>query len=205
LLEMSQAFARDRLSEIGLFVGYLQQVPAKRPFYEGQLLRQSVMNLTPRLLWPEKPNTEFMVMERVFENKIYSRLARISAKPQFVVDAYLSAGALGIFFACLTYGVLASVMSRLAERWFGGYLMGSGLAYTGLFQIFWRGNAFEFFVGTVFWSFIMMVMMFQLARSLGILKRDFAVRPPPRLRAVPAGAVRPNVVTRDPPTVARGA
>ncbi|MEO5903216.1 MAG: hypothetical protein ABIQ55_04315 [Gemmatimonadaceae bacterium] len=197
LTTISQAFARDRLSEIGLFVGYLQQVPDKRPFYGSRLVEQSLVNLVPRMLWPEKPNTEALVMERVYENNIYSRRAIISAKPQFVVDGYLSAGAIGIILSCLMYGVLASVASRFAERWFGGYMMGSGLVYSGLFQIFWRGNSFEFFVGIVFWSTLLMVVMFHLGRSLGIVQRDYTVRPPVPLRPIPVAAARAVIVERD--------
>lgn len=205
LVGMSQTFARDRLSEIGLFVGYLQQVPDKRPFYGSKIVEQSLVNLVPRILWPDKPNTETLVMERVYENNIYSRRAIISAKPQFVVDGYLSAGAIGIFLSCLIYGVLASVASRFAERWFGGYMMGSGLVYSGLFQIFWRGNSFEFFVGIVFWSSVLMVVMFQLGRTLGIVKRDYTVRPPVPLRPIPIAAARAVIVKRDRPrTIAPG-
>ncbi len=199
LVGLTQSFARDRLSEIGLFVGYLQQVPDKRPFYGSKLVEQSLVNLVPKILWPDKPNTENLVMERVFENNIYSRRSIISAKPQFVVDGYLSVGAIGIVLSCLMYGVLASVASRFAERWFGGYMMGSGLVYSGLFQIFWRGNSFEFFVGTVFWSFALMVAMFQLGRTLGIVKRDYTVRPPVPLRPIPAVAAHAVIVQRDPP------
>jgi len=65
--------------------------------------------------------------------------------------------------------MLASLMSRLAERWFGGYTMGSGLVYGALFQIFWRGNSFEFFTGTLTWSLIMMTALFFAGRRLKLL------------------------------------
>jgi hypothetical protein len=108
-------------------------------------------------------------MRKVFENGIHSTARVISAKPQFIVDGYLTAGALGVFLACLIYGWLASTMSQLAERWFGGYLLGSGLVYSALFQIFWRGNSFEFFAGTVFWSFVVMSILFHVARAFNLL------------------------------------
>jgi hypothetical protein len=47
--------------------------------------------------------------------------------------------------------------------------MGSGLIYGALFQIFWRGNSFEFFAGTLMWSVIVMVLLFQAGRYFGLL------------------------------------
>ncbi|MBA3341058.1 MAG: hypothetical protein H0T48_04415 [Gemmatimonadaceae bacterium] len=165
----TEEFLEGRLSEIGMFVRYINQVPENRPFYGSQLVVQAASNLVPRIVWQDKPNTEIVVMERVYENDIFSRLAIISAKPQYVVDGYLSAGILGVLFASIFYGLLVSLMSRLAERWFGGYTFGSGLVYAALFPIFWRGNAFEFFFGTVFWSFVLMVVLFQAGRRFHFL------------------------------------
>ncbi|MGI8895316.1 MAG: hypothetical protein ACR2HE_06665, partial [Casimicrobiaceae bacterium] len=67
------------------------------------------------------------------------------------------------------YGLLASLMSRVAERWFGGYTLGSGLVFGSLFSVFWRGSSFEFFFGTVFWSFLTMFGLFQIGKRLKIL------------------------------------
>lgn len=186
----AETFATGRLSEIGLFVGYIRQVPSRRPYYGGAIIVQTGQNLIPRFAWPEKPNTENLVMERVFENNIYGRASIVSAKPQYVVDGYLTAGAIGILVAGILYGVLATAMSRLAERWFGGYLMGSGLVYSALFQIFWRGNSFEFFFGTIFWSALLMFGLFQAGRAMHFLVP--AQRgPAPRARDY-RGAQRPS-------------
>jgi hypothetical protein len=165
----TEEFLTQRISEISLFVRYLDRVPEKRPFYGSQILLQSAANLIPRQLWPGKPSTEQVVMERVYENGLYSRVSRISAKPQYVVDAYLTAGIPGIVIGCFIFGMLAAIISRVAERWFGGYTMGSGLIYGALFQIFWRGNSFEFFAGTLMWSVIVMVLLFQAGRYFGLL------------------------------------
>lgn len=165
----TQAFATGRLSEIGLFIGYLREVPDHHPFYGTSIIQQAALNLIPRAAWPDKPNTEAAVMERVYENSIFSRASLVSAKPQYVVDAYLTAGVVGIVVAGIIYGILATTMSRLAERWFGGYLLGSGLVYGALFQIFWRGNAFEFFFGTVMWSFLVMFAIFQVGRTFHVI------------------------------------
>ena len=68
--------------------------------------------------------------------------------------------------------MIASMASRLAERWFGGYLLGSGLVYTAMFQILWRGNSVEFLINAVFWSFILTGMLFLAGRATGFLVRQ---------------------------------
>jgi hypothetical protein len=167
--EASSNFARDRLSEMNHFVKYLERVPDQHPYYGSTIIKQTAENFVPRVVWPGKPNAERVVMERAYENNVVSRLARISAKPQYVVDCYLWWGIPGIVIGCLIFGALASLMSRVAERWFNGYTLGSGLIYAALFQIFWRGNSFEFFFPTVFWSFIGMVLLFFAGRRFGLL------------------------------------
>jgi hypothetical protein len=110
-----------------------------------------------------------MSMERVYENDVVERHSGASAKPKFVVDAYLSWGALGLLIGSLLYGMVASLASRLAERWFGGYLLGSGLVYLSLFRILWMSNSFEFLFNTVFWSFVFMGILFVAGRMSGLL------------------------------------
>jgi len=200
--EATEQFAIGRVSEIGLFVGYLLKIPDERPFYGLKLAEQAVTNLIPRIVWSDKPNTERLVMERVYDNEIYSRASRISAKPQYVVDAYLSAGVAGILIAGVIYGALASLISRIAERWFGGYTMGSGLIFASLFHIFWRGNSFEFFFGTIFWSFLLMFALFQAGRRFGILVRipDAVRRSPTYGALVPTRPLLPRAKRYDPAT-----
>ena len=160
-------FMAGRLSEISLFTVYLRSTPAERPFMGTTITRQAVSVVVPRVLWDGKPDVERLVMQRVYANGVTTADANVSAKPQFAVDGYLSAGALGVWLSCFLYGLVASGMSRIAERWFGGYLVGSGLLYTALFQVLWRGNCFEFVVPVVFWSFAIMVVLFVLGRTMG--------------------------------------
>lgn len=169
LLDDSWTFLRSRSTEIGLFTRYLEHTPDRRPFYGTRLAGQSLEMLVPRVFWPSKPSTERLVMERVYENGVVSSRSSVSAKPQYLVDGYLSAGALGVLLAGLLFGTLATLASRLAERWFGGYLIGSGLAYTALFTTFWRGNSFEFLFNTVLWSFVLMVALAHAGRVTGWL------------------------------------
>ena len=162
-------FLKGRISEINLFVAYLASVDASGHYYGMQILDQTVESLVPRALWPEKPSTEAVVMERVYENGIVSRNTDVSAKPQYVVDGYLSFGVAGVFVAALVFGLLAGLASRTSERFFGGYFWGSGLIYTSFFAGLWRGNAFEFFFNYVVWSAILLVPLFLLARMSGLL------------------------------------
>ena len=136
------------------------------------------MGVVPGVVWPGKPSLERLAMERVYENGVVKRGSGASAKPPFVVDAYLSFGPLGILFFCFVFGGLASFASRLAERWFGGYLLGSGLVYTALFRVLWKGPAFEFFFNPVFWSFMVMGALFVAGRALGLLVRAHQRRVP---------------------------
>lgn len=166
-------FLTNRFSEISLFTKYINNVPGNRPFYNWQLIEQGLLNILPKALYPEKPFMEDVVMERVLENGIieWYSLDKVSAKPQLVVDGYLSFGEIGAWAFCFLAGLLSAFASVLAERWFGGYLWGSGLMYTGFFQIFWRGNCVEFISNTVFWSFILMTILFFLFRGLGWVKK----------------------------------
>jgi len=180
-------FLTGRFSEIGLFVKYLESVPAHQPFYGGQLAAQAGMSLVPRALWSSKPITEYLVMERVYENGVVDRASNVSAKPQYIVDGYLSGGAFGVIVACFIYGLLAAVASRVAERLFGGYLFGTALVYTAFFSSLWRGNSFEFLFNNIVWSFIIMVVVFYAARSAGWITRKAhsgLVVPSPAIRPV---------------------
>jgi hypothetical protein len=163
------SFLTGRASEVGMFTTYLRKTPDEHGFYGLRLAMQSAESLVPRVLWPQKPITEQRVMQRVYDYDVAEPQSRVSAKPHFIVDSYLSAGAFGVFLFGLLYGVLASLASRLAERWFGGYWFGTCLVYTAFFQEMWTGNSFEFFFNTVFWSFVLMFALFMLGRYFGFL------------------------------------
>jgi hypothetical protein len=169
LARQNWTFLKNRLSLIGMFTEYLENVPEHRPYYGMEIAKNGIMGIVPSVIWPGKPSLERLAMERVYENGVVSRGSNVSAKPPFVVDAYLSFGALGVLLWCFVFGAIASFASCLAERWFGGYLLGSGLIYTALFRIFWKGAAFEFFFNPVFWSFLVMGALFLAGKWTGIL------------------------------------
>lgn len=167
-------FLTNRFSEISLFVKYLDNVPDNRPFYYWQLLEQALINIIPSALYPGKPFTEEVVMQRALENGIieWYSLDKVSTKPQIIVDGYLSFGEFGAWVFCFVMGLLSATASVWSERLFGGYLWGTALVYTGLFQIFWRGNCIEFMSNTVLWSFVMLGILFAISRGFGLVKKQ---------------------------------
>jgi hypothetical protein len=171
LARQNWTFLTNRLSLIGMFTEYIENVPAHRPYYGMEIAKNGIMGVVPGVVWPGKPSLERLAMERVYENGVVKRGSSVSAKPPYVFDAYLSFGALGVMFWCFVFGAIASLASKLAERWFGGYLLGSGLVYTALFRVLWKGPAFEFFFNPVIWSFLVMWALFLAGRMSGLLVR----------------------------------
>ena len=169
--ESNWAFLAYRLSEIDMFTEFVQSTPDRVDFYGLQLIKQSGVAIIPRVFWPGKPNTEALVMERVYDAGVIARSSTVSAKPPFIVDAYLSYGGLGVFIFLFLYGATAQLIALKAETLFGGYILGTSLVFSGLFQIMWRGLSFEFLINTVFWSFISMLIIQKALLAGNILKR----------------------------------
>jgi len=159
-----------RLSEVDMFTEFVRSTPQNVDYYGFQLLEQSAIAIIPRAFWPSKPSTEELVMERVYNAGVIRRGANVSAKPAFIVDAYLSAGIPGIIIGLFLYGAIAQLISLKAEYLFGGYTLGTALIFSGLFQIFWRGLSFEFIINSVFWSYISMFVIFRVLRSTRVIK-----------------------------------
>ncbi|MBD1394723.1 exosortase Y-associated Wzy-like protein [Mucilaginibacter glaciei] len=168
--ETNWGFLVYRLSEIDMFTTFVQSTPQQIPFYKTMLMSQSLTALIPRIFWPKKPNTEAVIMERVYDAGVVNRASSVSAKPAFIVDAYLSYGGFGVWLFLFIYGAVAQSISIKAERLFGGYLLGTALIFAGLFQVFWRGLSLEFIINTVFWSYITMLIVAWLLRYKNILK-----------------------------------
>lgn len=163
-------FLAFRFSEIDMFTTFVQSTPDKVAYYGFDLLKQSAIALVPRVFWPSKPVTEDLVMQRVYDAGVVHRGSTVSAKPAFIVDAYLSFGGLGIFVFLFVYGATAQLISAKAEKLFGGYILGTALIFSGLFQIMWRGLSFEFIINTIFWSYISMLIIQKTFIATGILK-----------------------------------
>lgn len=157
-------FFAYRLSEINMFSRYVQSTPAHTDYYGFDLVQQALTALIPRILWPTKPDTEQLVMARVYRAGVVHPESKVSAKPAFVVDAYLSGGVPGIVICLFCYGAAAQLISNKAEQLFGGYMPGTALIFTGLFQVFWRGQCFEFLINSVCWSYLTMYLIFWMLR-----------------------------------------
>lgn len=172
--ETNWAFLTDRFSEIGMFVQFVDAVPERIDYYGFDILIQSLESLIPRLLWPSKPDTEELSMERVYVTGVIDRSSPVSAKARPVVDGYLSGGAFGVFISLFLYGLAAQYICNKAESWFGGYELGTVIIFNSLFQSLWRGNNFEFLLNSVFWSFIIMVILFRVLKASGYLIKNYS-------------------------------
>lgn len=168
--ETNWDFLVYRLSEIDMFTRFVQSTPKNVDFYGLDLVKQSGIALIPRILWPSKPITEDLIMQRVYDAGVVNRNSSVSAKPAYIVDAYLSGGDLGIFIFLFGYGAIAQLIALKAEKLFGGYILGTALIFSGLFQIMWRGISFEFLFNTVFWSYISMLLIHKILVNSKILK-----------------------------------
>jgi hypothetical protein len=153
-----------------MFTRFAHSTPDYIDYYGTTLLKQSAIAIVPRVFWPSKPITEDLIMERVYAAGVVNRSSNVSAKPAFIVDAYLSGGPIGIIIFLFAYGAVAQLIAIKAEKLFGGYILGCALIFSGLFQIFWRGLSFEFLINSVFWSYVSMLVIFKILRSKNILK-----------------------------------
>lgn len=169
-VETNWDFLVYRLSEIDMFTRFVQSTPKDVGFYGLDIVKQSAIALVPRFFWPGKPITEDLIMQRVYDAGVVNRNSSVSAKPAYIVDAYLSAGDLGIFIFLFLYGALAQILSIKAEILFGGYILGTALIFSGLFQIMWRGISFEFLFNTVFWGYISMLLIHKGLTAGNIIK-----------------------------------
>lgn len=160
-----------RLSEMDMFIKYMQSTPKYFDFYGMKMLGQSVQSLIPRVFWPNKPNTEDLVMQRVYNAGIAAKETNVSAKPALVADAYLFKGEIGVFLILFIYGAAAQLIALKAESLFGGYILGTALVYSGLFQLFWRGLSFEFLFNSVFWSYVSMLLIARLLFLVRVLQK----------------------------------
>ena len=180
--ESAWGFMTGRLTLIDQIAQYVEHTPEHRPYYGLSITEQGLQSIIPEVFWPEKPVTEKLVMERVYENQIVSPASGTSAKPPIIADGYLSGGALGVFLACFLLGCVAGWASRVAERWFGGYEIGGQAVYAALFAATLLTASIEYLMSSLFWSFVLMgILAFGLWLS-GFLQRA-ASRTPGRSAA----------------------
>lgn len=169
IVETNWGFLTNRFSEIGMFTQFADHVPKRHDFYGWEIIENSLLAMVPRVLYPEKPITETIAMERVYEANVVDRASSVSAKTRPVVDAYLSFGYWGVFFFLFALGYLIQFFNETAERWFGGYEFGCIVMFNGCFQVLWRGNNFEFMLNNMLYGLVTMWLVFLVLRKIQVL------------------------------------
>lgn len=169
LEETNWAFLTERLSEINMFVKFVDHIPKERDYYGFDIFYNSILAIIPRVIWTNKFNTEEISMQRVYEANIVSRNSIVSAKTRPVVDGYLSAGVFGVFISIFLYGVITQWLCNKAEEWFGGYELGCIVIFNAVFQCLWRGNNFEFLLNNIFYGYLAMYAIFWILKRSNTL------------------------------------
>jgi hypothetical protein len=175
-------FLANRLSEISMFTEFVRTIPSNIPYYYTQLPTDALLAIIPRALWKDKPITEALAMERVYEAEVINRSSSVSAKTRPIVDGYVSGGIVGIVIYMFILGGISQWICNYCENLFGGYSIGCVIMYNGFFQQLWRGETIEFMVNTVFWSFIAMTLLFQGLRHSNFLQKIKPFENPPNQR-----------------------
>jgi hypothetical protein len=171
LFATNHAFLTTRLSEISMFMQFVQHVPEQHAFYGSEIIKNSLYALVPRGLWQEKPITEEISMERVYDAGVADRSSTVSAKSRPVTDGYLMAGMVGVYMLLLLYGLVSQRLCSLAENLFGGYNFGCVIIFNGIFQQLWRGNNLEFLLNNVVYGFSLLIVIFYLMKGSGFLTK----------------------------------
>lgn len=170
--ETNWEFLTERFSEIGMFNQFIKYVPEKRDYYYLEIIENSLVALVPRVLWYNKPITEEVAMERVYEAEVVNRNSIVSAKTRPVVDGYLSFGALGVIISMFLYGLFAQFAYNKSENLFKSYELGGIVIFNGCFQGLWRGNNFEFIINNMFYGFITVFLIHHLLRFFKMIETN---------------------------------
>lgn len=126
--------------------------------------------IIPRAIWPEKPESEALAMERVYQTGIVNRASTASAKTRPIVDAYLSGGPTIIVLSFFVYGFLVQKLCNLCERRLGGYTVGCSIIFNGIFQCLWRGNTLEFMLNNIVYGCLLMQIIFWLFKHFKLIR-----------------------------------
>lgn len=169
--DMRWKFLVDRFSEVKMFEVLMKFKESTDKDYFGEIIGNTFISLIPRVFWAEKPETEYLAMARVYEVGIVEEGGGTSAKTKYMVDSYLVGGYTTVIFFMFLLGMLTALGSVYAEYLFGGYFWGTAIMFTGLFNILWTGNSFEFMFNAILYSFILMYLFFQLGKTIGVIQR----------------------------------
>lgn len=162
-------FLIKRSSEISMLNDYMRKVPKEVDYYGNQLIIDGFRFILPRVFWPDKPDIELHVMQRVYKIGVVSEQMLVSAKPPIVVDAYISGGILYVFIVLFLFGAFTSYISGVCEYLFCGYNIGTAWMFLGVFQIFNKGSCFEFLINSLFWGIITMFIILFFFKKIGYI------------------------------------
>lgn len=163
-------FLTDRISEINMFTQFVNKTPAEIDYYGFEIVIESLYALIPRVLWDEKPITEEISMKRVYAAGVISENSIVSAKTRPVVDAYLSFGTIGVFAFFILIGLIAQGLCNACENLFGGYQFGTVIMMGTFSSTLWRGNNFEFMFNSLFYGYVLVLIINQVLKVFKILK-----------------------------------
>ncbi len=162
-------FLTDRISEINMFTQFVNNTPTNIDYYGFEILIDSFYALIPRVLWKDKPITEEISMKRVYAAGVISESSIVSAKTRPVVDAYLSFGTLGVFVFFILIGLIAQGLCNTSENTFGGYQFGTVIIMGIFSNTLWRGNNFEFMFNSLFYGYILVIIIGEFLKLFKIL------------------------------------
>jgi len=164
-------FLSHRLSEISMGIAYFDYIPKQRDFYGFEILIDGIKLLIPRVVNPDKGSPDVTAMKRATDSGAVSLNENdyTSAKPQTLYDAYMSGGIFGVIITFFLFGWLTIKISIWCEKLFGGYQFGSILIFQSFYSIFNKGGCFENLIGSLFWSTILVYLLFLFMRNRQLL------------------------------------
>ena len=170
ITETNWGFLTGRLSEIEMFTKFVSNTPDVIDYYGFEIISDSMYSLIPRILWKDKPITEDLSMKRVYDAGVISKSSTVSAKTRPIVDAYLSFGTIGVFLFFILFGITAQWLCNKCENSFGGYQFGSLIIMGAFSETLWRGNNFEFMFNSLFYGYVLVMIINSLLLLLKILR-----------------------------------
>jgi hypothetical protein len=103
-----------RVSYVNFFALAVENVPARVPYENGELWKDSVMHmLTPRFLFPDKPALDDSERTRVYTGvNVAGSESGTSIGIGYVGESYIDFGPIGMFVPILVLGVLYGLIDR---------------------------------------------------------------------------------------------
>lgn len=169
--ENNWEFLTKRLSEVSMAVAYFDYVPERHDYFGFSIIADGIKLLAPRILFPDKGSPDISAMKRATDAGAITLNENdyTSAKPQTLSDAYMSGGLIGVMITFFLFGWLTTKISIWCEKLFGGYEFGSILIFQSFFSFFNKGGSFENLIGSLFWSVILVNLLFLLMKNKQLL------------------------------------